>query len=403
MYKRRARLLGALLALVVLAAACGDDDDATSTEAAAAETDTADDGGDGSDDMTGDDHSHGDGIEVPAGMAVPVIAIEVTPDAKAGQNLAVSLENFTIAPERASTAPVDGEGHLHLYVDGERKARFYNQWMYLSLEPGEHVVEVEVSANNHSAYTVDGMPIRAQATIEVPDSSEHHHPSGETVDAQADPSPAVTVEVTEDPKKGWNLHAEVANFVIAPEKASSEHVDGEGHMHLYIDGEKITRLYGNWWHVAALTEGTHEIMVEVSANDHRAYAKDGVPIVATTTIDVPADKATDPAAGSMDGMDHMDGSAMDIDVDDADVVVAVSFVDGAVSVDDDRIGVERGATVAVAVESDVDERIHVHGYDVFGDVVAGETSVVGFEADVPGVFEVELEDSVTFVTELIVE
>ena len=37
-------------------------------------------------------------------------------------------------------------------------------------------------------------------------------------------------------------------------------------LHLYIDGEKITRLYGNWWHVAALTEGTHELMVEISAN-----------------------------------------------------------------------------------------------------------------------------------------
>ncbi len=50
--------------------------------------------------------------------------------------------------------------------------------------------------------------------------------------------------------------------------------------------------------------------------------------------------------------------------------------------------------------SDVAEHVHVHGYDVFVDVAAGETAMAMFTSDVPGVFEVEFEDSHAFITEL---
>ena len=47
--------------------------------------------------------------------------------------------------------------------------------------------------------------------------------------------------------------------------------------------------------------------------------------------------------------------------------------------------------------------VAAHGTGVIGhvaDVAAGETATLVFEADVPGVFEVEFEDSFTFITEL---
>ena len=55
---------------------------------------------------------------------------------------------------------------------------------------------------------------------------------------------------------------------------------------------------------------------------------------------------------------------------------------------------------ALVITSDVAEHVHVHGFDLFADVGAGETATLVFEADVPGVFEVEFEDSFTFITEL---
>jgi len=78
--------------------------------------------------------------------------------------------------------------------------------------------------------------------------------------------------VHEDSKSGYNLQVLTTNYKFAPEHASTQHSNGEGHAHLYIDGEKVTRLYGEWFYVKALEPGQHSFRVELSANDHRAYA-----------------------------------------------------------------------------------------------------------------------------------
>jgi len=46
------------------------------------------------------------------------------------------------------------------------------------------------------------------------------------------------------------------------------HVPSEGHAHLYIDGKKVTRLYGEWYHIPSLSPGTHKITVTLNANSH---------------------------------------------------------------------------------------------------------------------------------------
>ena len=56
-----------------------------------------------------------------------------------------------------------------------------------------------------------------------------------------------------------------------------------------------------------------------------------------------------------------------------------------------RESVDKGDSVVLVVESDVADEIHVHGYDVSGDVAAGGTARLAFEATLPGRFEVELE------------
>ena len=56
-----------------------------------------------------------------------------------------------------------------------------------------------------------------------------------------------------------------------------------------------------------------------------------------------------------------------------------------------RQSVKRGETVRLVVESDVAEEVHVHGYDKRVPVPAGGSAELSFTADIPGVFEVELE------------
>lgn len=80
--------------------------------------------------------------------------------------------------------------------------------------------------------------------------------------------------------------------------------------------------------------------------------------------------------------------------DDAELlVIELTVADGEVSGAGTRTVVPLGSEVTISVLADVDDEIHVHGYDHHQDVVAGEVSALSFTADIPGVFEIELEDA----------
>ncbi len=64
------------------------------------------------------------------------------------------------------------------------------------------------------------------------------------------------------------------------------------------------------------------------------------------------------------------------------------------------IEVDQGDQIKFKVESDVDEEIHVHGYDISKDVSAGDSTTLSFPADLPGIYEAELELSGVPIVEL---
>jgi hypothetical protein len=95
------------------------------------------------------------------------------------------------------------------------------------------------------------------------------------------PVPEISINVEEDKKSGYNLFLTTQNFTFNPDNASSEHVDGEGHAHLYINGEKITRLYSKAYYLGDFEKGSYTIVVELSSNDHSTLSKNGNPIQAS--------------------------------------------------------------------------------------------------------------------------
>lgn len=461
--------LGALaLTLALFAAACGSSTSTTvaaDTEAGSSDDAMSDDDmsemaddaamedmdGDHSDDHSDGDHSdgdhsngdHGDGdhhhgepLEVAADLPTPSLTLEAFEDPKSGWNIHAVPTNHTIAAMSASTPHVDGEGHMHLYVDGERVGRIYNEWVHLgALSPGEHEIRVELSANSHAPLAIDGVIIDQTVTITQPEPSDAAgHAHGMTMDVSAlDPAPTVTLEVFEDPKTGWNVHAVATNHVLNPEAASTEHVAGEGHMHLYVDGKKVTRLYGEWYHLGGLSNGDHDIRVELSANSHAALAIGDTIIDQTVTItetrsDAMADDAhdahgdddhsdehasdghDDEHAGdehdseAADGHDHghaheatADGSDL---LGDADSTITLAVDGDTISGDTGRQVVEFGSTVGIVVSSNVADEVHLHGYDLLRPVGPGTDAVIVFEADIPGLFEVELEGAGELLFEL---
>jgi hypothetical protein len=62
-----------------------------------------------------------------------------------------------------------------------------------------------------------------------------------------------------------------------------------------------------------------------------------------------------------------------------------------------------GDEVRFDVRSDAAEEVHVHGYDLMQDTVPGKAITFEFEADIEGIFEVELEETHTQIAELTVE
>jgi len=58
-----------------------------------------------------------------------------------------------------------------------------------------------------------------------------------------------------------------------------------------------------------------------------------------------------------------------------------------------RLRTQLGAPVTLVVVADVSDEIHVHGYDLSKEVAPGQPATIEFIADIPGVFEVELEEA----------
>lgn len=65
-----------------------------------------------------------------------------------------------------------------------------------------------------------------------------------------------------------------------------------------------------------------------------------------------------------------------------------------------RPEIDEGKQVLLIVRSDVADHIHLHGYDLLADVAPGQPGRIRFRADLPGRFDLELEDRVVLIAEL---
>ena len=75
------------------------------------------------------------------------------------------------------------------------------------------------------------------------------------------------------------------------------------------------------------------------------------------------------------------------------VEVSVAVTDGKVEPEPRRVEVPRDSQVRLIVTSDVDDELHVHGYEVEAGLEAGRPTTVEFVADQSGLFEVETHES----------
>jgi len=105
--------------------------------------------------------------------AAPTASLELKKDPTGGFNVHVVTTNFTWRPEMASMKYVPGEGHAHVFLDGRKIMRIYNEWFHLNTyqfatKAGEQLLSIEFVGNDHAPYTIQGSPIGDQKIVDVP-------------------------------------------------------------------------------------------------------------------------------------------------------------------------------------------------------------------------------------------
>lgn len=153
------------------------------------------------------------------------------------------------------------------------------------------------------------LPLIAAVGIALFPIAANAHDMSETHEADSANPPRIELAVSADPKAGYNVRIITENFTWAPEHASLEHVEREGHAHIYLADVKLGRVYGEWYHINPadfhIAAGDQELVVTLNGNDHGAYTLNGEPIQASTTIRV-VEPSEAHAGHAVDGESAMD-------------------------------------------------------------------------------------------------
>lgn len=137
-------------------------------------------------------------------------------------------------------------------------------------------------------FVLGASQVHAPEEVPAMDHSAHEHVHGEGVMmAPGASAPTLDLDLQPDPVSGWNLNIQTSNFKFAAERAGDAHVPGEGHAHIYVNGEKIARAYGDWFHLDGLPKGTVEIEVTLTSNDHRSLMVGDAPLSAALSFNNP--------------------------------------------------------------------------------------------------------------------
>jgi len=93
----------------------------------------------------------------PTSTEKPLLNMDIKVD---GTTAEVSLltQNFQFVQDNGelNQKPVFGQGHAHLYIDGEAKGMIYHpEFLLKKLPKGEHEIRVELNYSNHLPYKVE--------------------------------------------------------------------------------------------------------------------------------------------------------------------------------------------------------------------------------------------------------
>jgi len=108
--------------------------------------------------MSGMDHGTSNGVEVSPS---PSVSLARDPDVIAdGFAVEIAIENFEFAILDDMAPHVDGQGHAHIYLNGVKLGRLYEEHFEVGgLLAGDYELKVVLNSNDHRPYVTEGAPV----------------------------------------------------------------------------------------------------------------------------------------------------------------------------------------------------------------------------------------------------
>ena len=139
--------------------------------------------------------------------------------------------------------------------------------------------------------------------------SDSHHAADAPAQVISDRAGERGDSAQPDAEGGVDVQITTEGFRFAPDLVDQAHTPGAGHAHIYLDGEKLGRVFESEYRIADAPPGEHEVRVSLNTNDHSELVFDGRKVEATVTVNVPdvgqghgdGDRDTDHEG---DGHDH---------------------------------------------------------------------------------------------------
>lgn len=125
------------------------------------------------------------------------------------------------------------------------------------------------------------LPVLASFVVMVALAAESPHQLAHTAMHQEQhavpegvPVPELGLELYADESDGYNLRILVRNFLMESPVDASDDGNLRGHAHLYLNGVKLTRVYGTALHLPArlFKQGINSLQLSINDHDHRVWA-----------------------------------------------------------------------------------------------------------------------------------
>ena len=226
-------------------------------------------------------------------------------------HLDVMVENFTMNASAIGGENSIGEGHYHIYVNGDLVGPYTDMMVNLTdLPPGTHELKVELRNNDHSMIHGNETHIMDMIRFHIVDQTP-------------------SIEIVDPTDGSWfyggdlEVKVDIDDLTMNASAIGGNNTPGEGHWHLYINGDLVGPYTDEMVTLTGLPAGDHVLKVMLVNNDHTPIMPEASAMVNFQLLPVPAIEIISPDNDTM-----IQGTSLDLEVEISDFAMNSSAVGG---------------------------------------------------------------------------